>query len=87
MVAPYRLHNLLHKVLTREHLAREGKRINPIAIMDGVNDLSDEDARLLWLWSVWKDGADWPAVDEMQDSVPCRDDLDRMLIQIFGYRN
>jgi hypothetical protein len=71
-------------MLTQDELDIKGAELARLADNVGVSSLNDEEAKTLFYYETWKDGADWKTIVEYQtdpfwdDQAAIRDQLTRI---------
>jgi len=72
-------------MLNQEYLERQGGVLSEGAHKNGLNSLTNEQAKTLSLYEDWKDGADWPVVIDLWKYGTAKTARQR-LVDFYGYK-
>ena len=76
-------------MLSQDELDAKGTHLTALVNRVGVTALNDDEAKALYYFSVWKDGADWKVIEEYQTD-PFWDDspaIREQLTNVYGFKS
>ena len=71
-------------MISQEELEEQGSELLPLAHENGLSALTDEQIRILHAYEIWKDGADWGTLEDLDKTD--RKDMAEFLTHVFGHK-